>query len=199
MNTQNKIKASEAQEALLMMEASERELRSLETKDAGGYFLIWGVIYILVPLLVLFAPHQAPWAANMLIVIGAISTGVLGSRSPVRSELGDRIWTFWVVAFAFAPIWIIILGGNKFPDLSISLDSRQVWAFGVTIAMLVYVLMGLVFKSKLLIGLGFGITALTLAAFFVAWEPTAFWTWMAVFTGGPLFIAGVLCRFGKSR
>ena len=182
-----------------MMKASERELRSLETKDAGGYFLIWGVVYILVPLIILFFPHQAPWAANMLVPLGAIATGILGSRSPIQSELGSRIWIFWVVAFAFAPIWVIILGGNKFPDLSISVDGRQTWAFGVTIAMMVYILMGLVFRSRLLIGLGIGITALTLAAFFIAWEHTAFWTWMAVFTGGPLLVSGLLCRFRKSR
>ena len=63
MNAQHPIQPGEAQEALQMMEASERDLRSLETRDVGGYFLIWGVVYTLAPLIVLYLPHQAPWAS----------------------------------------------------------------------------------------------------------------------------------------
>ncbi|MEM8954615.1 MAG: hypothetical protein AAGD22_10730 [Verrucomicrobiota bacterium] len=184
----------EARQGLEIIEKSRHETLRATHREAGSYFLIWGLVYVLVPLVVLYFHSQAGWLANGLVAVGVVATLVVGFRSPVRSRLGFRLGIFWWVAFSFAVVWVIILGGEDFPRLSVQVEGRQTWGFGVTVAMMVFVLMGLVSRYPMLVVLGLGITVLVVTGYFVAWDWWSFWPWMAACSGGPLLAAGVWCK-----
>jgi len=196
MKNTSSLSPEEAKEALAIAiaDSSAENLKTSTYREVGTYILIWGAVYTLVPLSILFYPKQADWLANSIVAIGVILTVVLWSRTPVKSDLGLRLGFFWWISAAFAVAWMIILGGENFPNVQVNLEGRQTWAFCVTVAMFLWVLMGLIAHLKLLIWLGIGISAFTLAAFFVAWEWKTFWTWMILFNGAPLLISGLYCK-----
>jgi len=191
MNKEERLSKLEAEQALAAMETSEGQVQIAGERFAGNYLLLWGAIYVLVPLTVIQLEAHAVWVANGLVALGVFVTVLLGVREPFKSEMGHRIGIFWWVIFSFSVVWMIILGGENFPRFQVHVEGRQTWAFGVTIAMLVFVLTGLLYSSKVLIGLGIGVTALTLAGFFVAWEMPTFYYWMAGCSGLPLLAVGL--------
>jgi len=187
----------EAQKSLEMMAKSESAIQVAGFRYAGNFLLLWGLVYVLVPMTILHFGEQAVWLANGLIGMGVIVTMVLEFRDPMRSELGFRIGVFWWFVFGFAVVWMIILGGENFPSLQVHVEGRQTWAFGVTISMLLFVLMGLLYSSKVLIGIGIGVTFLTLMGFFVAWELPQFYYWMAGCSGVPVLAGGLWFKLQK--
>ncbi|MEM0968934.1 MAG: hypothetical protein AAF191_07985 [Verrucomicrobiota bacterium] len=185
----------EARGALAMADSSAQQVRITHRRDIGTYLLLWGTIYCLVPLCILFCPPQhAVWLANTLVLGGVLATVLCWTRTPIRSHLGFQLGAFWWITASFAIVWLIILGGENFPRFQLKVEGRQTWAFGITVAMQLYLLMGILAHSRMLIVLGIGVTAFTLAAFFVAWEWTMFWTWMILFSGIPLLLSGLTCK-----
>ena len=191
MKNESKI---DAKNALEMMGQGQAQLTKAALRNLGNYMILWGAIYLLVPFLIHWTPSTAVLTANGLVLLGVIVTAVMGIKDPVKSDLDSTMWKFWFVAFFFAFIWAMLLGGRHFPDLKVYLNGRQTWAFGVTIAMMVFVLTGLLEKSKAITLLGFGVTLLTMVAFISEWAWSVFWFWMAACSGIPLLAFGVWAK-----
>lgn len=194
MDKQNSIPQQEAREALDLATKGEQIIENATQRETGHFFLIWGSVYTLVPLIILTAPGYAVWLANGLVVLASIITITLGLLTPVRSVLGSRLGMVWAAAALFAFVWMVTLGGENFPRFDLQIEGRQTWVFGITVAMMVFVVMGLVTRYNLMIVLGLFITVAAFSALFFAWEWNRFWIWMIFGTGLPLFAAGVYCR-----
>ena len=117
-----------------------------------------------------------------------------GMMTPVRSPSGTRLGLVWAVAALFAFVWMVMLGGENFPRFDLQIEGRQTWAFGISVAMMVFVVMGLITRYTLMIVLGLFVTAAAFTAFFFAWEWHRFWIWLIIGTGFPLLGAGILCK-----
>ena len=196
MKTPNEI---DAKGALEMMGQGQNQLTRAVLRSVGNYLILWGGIYVAVPLLIPFVPDTAGLTTNGLVLLGIITTIIMAIREPVKSELDSNIGKFWFVAFFFAVIWILLLAGKNFPNIQVNLSSRQSWAFGVTVAMMMFVLSGLLERSKMIMFLGFFVTVLTVTAFLSEWAWSVFWFWMSAFTGLPLLICGIWAKTANSK
>lgn len=195
MKNENPDLTKEAREALEVVAASEQVIGDAAQRETGTFFLIWGGVYTLVPIIILTAPDQAVWLANGLVVLASIATIALGLMTPVKSPLGKRLGMVWAAAALFAFVWMVILGGENFPRFDLQIEGRQTWVFGISVAMMVFVVMGLVTRFTLMIALGLLVTAAAFSALFLAWEWNRFWIWMIVGTGVPLLAAGIFCKW----
>ncbi|MEM9281555.1 MAG: hypothetical protein AAGA96_07015 [Verrucomicrobiota bacterium] len=185
--------------ALALARESERTIGEASQREAGTFFLIWGAVYVLVPIVILTLPDLAVWLANGLVLVAAAITITLGLMTPIRSPLGTRLGLVWGVAALFAFVWMVMLGGENFPRFDLQVEGRQTWAFGISVAMMVYVVMGLITRYTLMIVLGLFVTAAAFSAFFFAWEWHRFWIWLIVGTGLPLLAAGIYCKSKPQR
>ncbi|MEM1443355.1 MAG: hypothetical protein AAGF67_13495 [Verrucomicrobiota bacterium] len=186
-------------EALELANESERAISAASQREAGTFFLIWGGVYVLVPIIILTVPSLAVWLANGLVLLASAITIALGLMTPVRSPLGTRLGLVWGVAALFAFVWLVMLGGENFPRFDLQVEGRQTWAFGISVAMMVFVVMGLITRYTLMIVLGLFVTAAAFSAFFFAWEWHRFWIWLIVGTGLPLIAAGIYCKSKPQR
>ncbi|MEM7013106.1 MAG: hypothetical protein AAF585_16665 [Verrucomicrobiota bacterium] len=194
MKNQQSETQEDIREALNLANESERAIGEASQREAGTFFLIWGGVYALVPIIILTLPDIAVWLANGLVILASATTIALGLMTPVRRPLGTRLGLVWGVAALFAFVWMVILGGENFPRFDLQIEGRQTWAFGITVAMMVFVVMGLITRYPLMIVLGLFITAAAFSAFFFAWEWRRFWIWLIVGTGLPLLAAGLYCK-----
>ncbi|MEM9015870.1 MAG: hypothetical protein AAGC68_02565 [Verrucomicrobiota bacterium] len=199
MSKHDTISAGDVREALDLATESEQLTAVATQREAGSFFLIWGSVYSLVPFIILALPSLAGWLANGLVVFASILTITLALRSPIRSPLGFRLGLVWAVAAVFAFVWMVMLGGENFPRFDLQVEGRQTWAFGISVAMMVFVVMGVITRYPLMIFLGFFVTAAAFSAFFLAWEWSRFWVWLIVGTGAPLLAAGVFCKWKPNR
>ena len=104
-----------------------------------------------------------------------------------------RIGGLWWLTFAFGWIWFLILDPASFRDPAENgiLISRQMWAYGVSLAMFVYIVMGL-WIGRLYVVTGLAVTVFTLVG--LLWLGDWYWLWCAVFGGGTLLLAGFWLR-----
>lgn len=195
MENQNLNLENEMREALDLANESEHLIEEAAQREAGTFFLIWGSVYSLVPIIILTVPDLAVWLANGLVVLASAITIGLGLMTPVRSPLGTRLGLVWGVAALFAFVWMVMLGGENFPSFDLQIEGRQTWAFGISVAMMVFVVIGIISRYTLMIVLGLFVTAAAFCAFFLAWEWGRFWVWLIVGTGFPLIAAGILCKW----
>lgn len=198
MNDPSNPNLQEAREALAMMGESSHQIRTAEVRDIGTYLLIWGIVYLAVPALVILLPSQLTFLCNGIVLLGVVATIIAAKRGHVHSPLASSILMFWWVIFAFCLVWIAILNGRNFPAVELSIDGRQTWAFGITVAMLMFVLIGFIGKQRLMTCLGFGVTIATVPAFYLAWDKPGFWLWMAASSGLPLTLSGIWCKTQKA-
>ena len=135
-----------------------------------------------------FIPQQ-------LLLIGAIAFSIYDARrnSFISGPGSWRIGGLWFLTFAFALIWFLILSPATFQDVKAHgvEISRQMWAYGVSIAMFVYVVMGL-WIGRIYVVTGLMVTLVTLVGllFLGDW----YWLWCAITGGGALLVVGLLLR-----
>jgi hypothetical protein len=119
--------------------------------------------------------------------------------TPVRNAVGKRLGLFWWAMYGYLYCGLAIIGPflddkvlNSTPG-----GAKAIAAINTIIPMFAYVVMGLWLEQKHLIVMGLGLTALTLAVYFVL-NPV-FFIVMALAGGGVLFGYGVWMRVSWHR
>jgi hypothetical protein len=195
----------EARNSLAQIEDTLTQTRIAVGQGAsGGILIAWGVIWALGFSADQFAPEMAQALWPFLIIAGSLASWIFGARSRpgIQSSIGARIGLCWLVLFAYAALWFLLLRSGSRPGqpglLSDALIGRgnaavqqQLGAFFSTVAMFAYVVGGL-WLGRFFVWLGAGVTVLTVAGYF--FMPAWFNLWMAVTGGGSLIVAGLYIR-----
>jgi hypothetical protein len=192
------ISKQEAQDSLNeIQDVIAQTRRTIGMGPTGIILILWGLIWVAGYSCSQFSPGYARMAWPVLIMTGSISSAVAGSRNrnSVRSSNGGRIGIFWLVLFAYAILWMILLhpqlpSGAEWVNYQ-PMNDRQVGAFFATVPMFAYVVGGL-WLGRFFVWLGAIVTALTVAGFFLL--PGWFNLWMAFTGGGSLIVAGLFIR-----
>ncbi len=171
-------------------DAAARTRRMLADAGTSAVLMVWGAIWIVGFLLTQFLPGVAHWAWLPLDVIGIAATFVILHRSPVRSPAGRPLFVFWLMLGVYGFLWVMLIAAAS--PRSVTVTEEQMTAYGVTLIMFAYVVMGLWLRSALLFWLGLGVTAVATAALFLA-EPY-FAVIMAFAGGGALLGSGIGMR-----
>ena len=184
----------EAQEALgAAQEAIEAVKRAVD-RHTSQIVLVWGAVYFLVPLSMHLWPFWGVIPMEIML-IGAIAyTMVRTRRSSLTSgPTSQRIGALWLLTFGFGWMWMLILSPGTFwefaeyhPNLA-----RQMWAYGVSLAMFVYVVMGL-WIGKFYVITGATVAVLTVIGLLCLGE--WYWLWCAITGGGTLLSVGIWLR-----
>ena len=155
---------------------------------------MWGVVYVLAPL----SMHAWPrWGIvpQQLLLIGAIGFSIYEAmrNSFISGPSSWRIGGLWWLTFGFGWIWFLILEPANFQNIEANgvEISRQMWAYGVSLAMFVYVVMGL-WIGRLYVVTGLAVTLFTMVG--LLWLDDWYWLWCAITGGGTLLATGFWIR-----
>jgi hypothetical protein len=170
--------------------------RAIGRGGSSATMILWGIIWMVGYSCSQFAPRRAQVVWLCLVFIGAVSSWALGGRSRrLRSPNGSRIGRGWLVLFAYAFFWFLLLHLDSPPGRPVlhlkDSSGRQSGAFFATVAMCGYVVAGL-WLGRFFIWLGAAVTLLTVAGYFLL--PDWFFLWMAITGGGSLIVAGLYIR-----
>jgi len=187
------VSQQEARESLsLIQDTATRTKRVVAAGYAGTLLILWGLIWMAGFTALQLAPHQGGLVFAVLDGLGVLGTVLVAWRAwPTHGSLrGDgvsrfarSIFLFWLILFAYAGIWLLMLR---------PMAGMQVGTLLVTTAMLGYVVTGLWTGSTFLVWLGLAVTALTLFGFYAI--PSYFNLWMAPTGGGALLGTGLYVR-----
>jgi hypothetical protein len=192
------ISKQEASEALDQIEdAVSQTRRAIGQGSSSTKLILWGVIWMLGYSCSQFAPGKAQTVWLCLVALGALGSWNWGGRSRPRfqSPNGSRIGLGWLILFAYAVFWFLLLHLDNQPGqprLHLQSGSgQQSGAFFATVPMFAYVIGGL-WLGRFFIWLGAIVTLLTVAGYFFV--PDWFFLWMAITGGGSLIVAGLYIR-----
>ena len=155
---------------------------------------MWGVVYVLAPLSMHIWPR---WGVvpQQLLLISAIGFSIYDAHrnSFISGPTSWRIGGLWWLTFAFGWIWFLILDPGNFQNPAANGEAimRQMWAYGVSLAMFVYVVMGL-WIGRLYVVTGLAVTIFTMVG--LLWIEDWYWLWCAITEGGTLLAAGLWLR-----
>jgi hypothetical protein len=173
--------------------------RSIGASRSGPVVILWGIIWVVGYTGTQFFPHAASplWLLlNLVGVAGSIFMGSWFRQSPVRQPGLWRHGVAWLILFAYAAVWIQLLGPWELSQNPIwtsyfPIVMRKMAAFIATVPMCAYVIAGL-WLDRFFIWLGALVTVATLVGFYHA--GAYFYLWMAVTGGGSLIVGGVFIR-----
>ncbi|MEZ6072210.1 MAG: hypothetical protein R3C10_18625 [Pirellulales bacterium] len=174
-------------------EAVDAHRRAID-RLAAQIVLVWGVTYCVAPLAMHFWPVPGPFVLNLLVVVAIGYTVMATSRqSPVTGPNVRRSGAVWGIVYGFGTLWFCVLSpwGSPHAHGSWSVSSEQMWAYGVTLAMMVYVVMGL-WVGRFYVLLGLAVTATTAFGLFALGD--AYWIWCSITGGGAMIAAGLYLR-----
>ena len=184
----------DAREALSSAEDAVRSVKRAVDRQTSRIVLMWGIVYVLAPL----SMHIWPlWGVipQQLLLIGAIVFSIYDAHrcSLISGTNSRRIGGLWWLTFAFGSVWFLILDPASFrnPAAESVATSRQMWAYGVSLAMFVYVAMGL-WIGRLYVVTGLAVTFFTVVG--LIWLGDWYWLWCAITGGGTLLGAGFWLR-----
>ena len=186
--------SADALDALTVADEAVRLVRQKIDRQTSRIVLVWGTVYLLAPLAMHFWPY-AGFLLQQLLLMSAIGYTIYDSvrRPGVTGPNSWRIAGVWWATFAFGWAWYLILNPTLFSGLPEDwlVASKQMWAYGVSLAMFVYVLMGM-WLGRLYVITGIAVTVLTVAGllFLNDW----YWLWCGVTGGGTLIAAGLILR-----
>jgi len=182
----NMIDSREASEALAEINEMTRRVRQSRIYNLASLMLImWGALVFAGYLGSFLLPRQAGyfWAAlNVAGVAGSFVISAFGYRKTGIRTFDFRMLSAFVLFFAFGFLCTTVLG---------HFTPRRMSTFWPIYFMLFYLLAGLWFGYAF-VGIGLGITALTLIGYFFIGE--AFPLWMAFVNGGGLILGGLWMR-----
>ena len=185
---------SDALDALSVADEAVRLVKQNVDQQTSRIVLVWGAVYLLAPL----AMHFWPYAGILLqqvLLISAIGYTIYDSvrRPGITGPNSMRIAGVWGATFAFGWAWYLILNPTLFSGLQETwlVASKQMWAFGVSLAMFVYVLMGL-WLGRLYVITGILVTVLTVVGLLLLGD--WYWLWCGLTGGGTLIVAGLMLR-----
>lgn len=181
-----KLTPAEATAALAEVEAARATMRHVIRAHRGHLHLwIWGVAWIVMPLLVHFRGESAMQLFPWIALAGGVASATAGftQASQIRLLPSARFLGMLAALLVFALVFPFVLITQPEP--------KAIYAYICLVAMQAYVVAGL-WTDTYLLWLGLAITALILVGLFVF--PAVFWLWMAAFSGGSLLVSGFYVR-----
>jgi hypothetical protein len=181
------ITPEEAQSALNDIQHATKVARTVFNFWAY-HMLIWGCAWTLGFLASQFWPRWINWIWLVMVVGGVMGSAIIGIMQGRRVRLApgshlafvsSRLGIFYGVLYCFTILWMII-----FP-----LSALEVGMLWITVVMFGYIIAGVWLQQPLFIGLGAGVTVMSVAGYYLL--PHYFWLWSAVFAGLPLIVGGV--------
>ena len=152
------------------------------------YLLLWGIVWRAGFLASQWQPQFIGWIWGIAIVVGMVGSAILGITQGARMRsapgsrtalIGTQLGIFNGVLYCFAILWLII-----FP-----LTPHQVAMLWITVVMFSTIIVGAWLRIPLPIGLGVGITVLSVPGYYLL--PSYFYLWEAVFAGLPLVAVSI--------
>ncbi len=175
----------EAREALALIEETTRKMRRIAAYGGMPYFLIiWGVVWFIG----FAASHwvqsgpMVGWIWFVVDSLGFAATFYVAARLRriMKFPLAATVGWFWLILVGYGVLFIFFAQPRT--DTQFSLLISLLVMFG-------YVVTGLLYHSRFLVGLGVLVTVLMILGYMAF--PTLFNLWMAVMGGGSLMAAGV--------
>lgn len=186
------VTSKSAQRSLDDIEDTIAQARYFAAAAASPILYLWGGVWVAAYGLCQFFPDLSGQIWAILCTLGGVGTGILSRNAPVRSESDARFGISWIILFAFAAVWFaVLIPWEQLKHFDYSERQRSMGAYGATLAMFAYVMMGL-WWDRFFMWLGLAVTALTLVGYFAV--PAYFNLWMAVFGGGLLLASGLLIK-----
>lgn len=199
------ISKEQAEGSLGQVQAVTVQTRKKIAADSTSPFLIlWGAIWFAASLVSYFSHifefkdyclqlterisigiNAAGMCWIVLVTIGMVVSWIVGvGKSPTKSPDNKRWLLCWLILCVYGIIWVAILQPR---------NDYQIGAFFASLAMFIYVVMGL-WADRLLLWLGVVVTLLIVSGFFLFYLQPAFWLWLAVLGGGTLGGTGLYIR-----
>ena len=180
------IDSKEASAALAEIDDIVQRLRQSQLYELASLAALWWGVLVFVGNLVtwlwpVYAIYAWP-AVDILGVGGLVALRLLNPPQAYAPVFDVRLLLVFALFFAFGYLCTNVIG---------HFGPRQLGAFWPIYFMLFYMLAGLWFGYAL-VGIGLGITALTLIGYFYVGE--AFPLWMAFVNGGGLILGGLWMR-----
>lgn len=188
------ITPTDARRSLNAIDQAVATHRRAIDRQASHVVLAWGVTYVLAPLCVHFWPELGVIALNLLVLAAIGFTIYVTSRaSPISGPNVRRYGAIWGIIYGFGSLWWLILSplGSNQPITRFIMTPEQMWAYGVTLAMFIYVIMGL-WVGRVYIVLGIVVTCVTAVGLF--WLGDWYWLWCSLTGGGAMTVAGLYLR-----
>ncbi|WP_409191843.1 hypothetical protein [Bradyrhizobium sp. RDM4] len=180
------IDSKEASAALAEIDDIVQRLRQSQLYELASLAALWwGVLVFAGNLVTWLWPAYAIYAwpaVDILGVGGLVAIRLLNPPQAYAAAFDIRLLLVFALFFAFGYLCTNVIG---------HFGPRQLGAFWPIYFMLFYMLAGLWFGTAF-VGIGLGITALTLIGYFYVGE--AFPLWMAFVNGGGLILGGLWMR-----
>ncbi len=180
------IDSKQASEALAEIDDIVQRLRQSQLYELASLAALWwGVLVFAGNLVTWLWPVYAIYAwpaVDILGVGGLVAIRLLNPPQAYAAAFDIRLLLVFALFFAFGYLCTNVIG---------HFGPRQLGAFWPIYFMLFYMLAGLWFGYAF-VGIGLGITALTLIGYFFIGE--AFPLWMAFVNGGGLILGGLWMR-----
>jgi hypothetical protein len=182
------VSSQEAQESLRLVEDTQTKWRkAVGASYVSGLLVLWGAIWVIGCANLQFSLETGGYVFMVLDLLGVGGTVLIArgwpvkgpeSRAAFRSVMG--LWAFLAL---YAVIWIALFR---------PVGGKELGAFLSTLCMFGYVVIGLWFKSSLLIGLALAATALVLVGYYLL--SSYFYLWAALTGGGAMLGTGLYIR-----
>jgi hypothetical protein len=152
------------------------------------HMLIWGIVWTIGFLASQLRPQWINMIWIVMVVCGIMGSAIIGTIQGRRVRLvpgsraafvSARLGIFYGVLYCFTILWMII-----FP-----LTPAQVSMLWITITMFGYIVGGIWGQQSLYIGLGVGVTLMSVVGYYLL--PHYFWLWSAAFAGLPLVVVSI--------
>lgn len=179
----------EAQEALAAIQQT-----TVKTRRGLAYYayqqILWGLLWLVGFLVSQFVqPAMLNWVWIAIPILGVIGSALMGISQGRRMRvtpdsrlafISSRVGIFFGSLYGFGIVWFVIFQ---------PLNSLQIALFWITLVMFGYIVAGAWLRISLLIGIGVGVTVMSLLGYYLL--PGYFYLWSAVFAGGTLLGSGI--------
>jgi hypothetical protein len=179
----------EAQEALAAIQQTTVKTRRGLAQYAYQQ-VVWGLLWFVGFLVSQFVqPAMLNWIWIAVPIVGAIGSGIVGISQGRRMRvtqdsrlafISSRVGIFFPILYVFGVMWFVIFQ---------PLNALQIALFWITLVMFSYVVAGAWLRTPLLIGIGVGVTVMSLLGYYLL--PGYFYLWSALFAGGTLLGSGI--------
>jgi len=152
--------------------------------------IVWGLLWFVGFLVSQFVqPSILNWVWIAVPIVGAIGSAIVGISQGRRMRvtpdsrlafISSRVGIFFPILYVFGVMWFVIFQ---------PLNSLQIALFWITLVMFSYVVAGAWLRMSLLIGIGVGVTVMSLLGYYLL--PGYFYLWSALFAGGTLLGSGI--------
>jgi hypothetical protein len=188
------ITPTDARRSLNAIDQAVATHRRAIDRQASHILLAWGVTYLVAPLCMHFWLQRGVIPLQLLLTVTIAYTIYCTSRkSPIAGPNVRRFGAVWGIVYGFGALWFFMLAPMSaiVPDSGYMVITRQMWAYGVTLAMVIYVVMGL-WVGRFYSILGIVVTSATVVGLF--WLGDWYWIWCSLTGGGTMTVAGLYLR-----